>query len=153
MRVEPRSPIRVDLRSKTPAYLQIVEQVEGLVAAGALRPGDQLPTVRWLALEVRINFNTVARAYRILDEAGVISTQRGRGTYVVRRPAASQARRARWALLLSLGRDFVATATHLGFAPEEARAVFEKAIREWPMGRKPVVSPSGGHRKKAGGGD
>src|SRR3972149_9902095 len=95
MLVDARSPIRVDLRSKPPAYLQIVEQVRGLVAAGTLSSGDQLPTVRRLALEAHINFNTVARAYRVLDEAGVISTQHGRGTYVVARAGGAGARRSR----------------------------------------------------------
>jgi GntR family transcriptional regulator len=52
-----------------------------------LTPGDQLPTVRQLASELRVNFNTVARAYRMLDEAGLISTQQGRGTYILDQPA------------------------------------------------------------------
>jgi len=148
--VEARSPIRVDRRSKTPAYLQIVEQVQGLVAAGVLDPGDQLPTVRRLASEARINFNTVARAYRILDEAGVISTEHGRGTYVVRRLAASRARRARGAALESLARDFLAAAVRLGGTPEEARAVFEKTTRESAGGRRPGGSPSGSRERKGG---
>src|SRR3990172_12612975 len=78
-----RQRIRVDLRSKVPAYLQIVEQVRALTAAGMLRPGDQLPTIRDMAGEAHINFNTVARAYRVLDGAGGVSTQHGRGTYAV----------------------------------------------------------------------
>ena len=65
----------LDFRSEIPGYVQIVEQVQGLLAAGELKSGDQLPTVRQLASELRVNFNTIARAYRMLDEAGLISTQ------------------------------------------------------------------------------
>jgi len=74
--------IQVDFRSGQPLYLQIVEQVQRQIHDGQLHPGDQLPTVRQMAADLRVNFNTVARAYRLLDEAGLISTQLGRGTYV-----------------------------------------------------------------------
>lgn len=74
--------IRVDFRSPEPAYTQISQQIEALVRSGTLRPGDQLPTVRELAIDLRINFSTVARAYKLLDERRLISTQRGRGTYI-----------------------------------------------------------------------
>ncbi|MCE1254391.1 MAG: GntR family transcriptional regulator, partial [Anaerolineae bacterium] len=78
--------IKLDFRSDTPLYLQIVRQIENLVTVGDLKQGDQLPTVRELAVELRINFNTVARAYRVLDVNGLISTQRGRGTYIWEKP-------------------------------------------------------------------
>ena len=74
--------INLDFRSDEPLYLQIARQVEQLVSRGTLMPGNQLPTVRELATELRINFNTVSRSYRLLDEAGLISTQRGRGTFI-----------------------------------------------------------------------
>ena len=74
--------IRLDFRSNEPIYVQMVQQIEKLVKDGMLKPGDQLPTVRELAIDLRINFSTVARAYRILDEQKLISTQRGRGTYI-----------------------------------------------------------------------
>ncbi len=79
--------IQLDFRSGQPIYLQIVEQIRKLVAGGELKQGDQLPTVRQLATELRVNFNTVARAYRLLDEAGLISTQQGRGTYIWEAPS------------------------------------------------------------------
>lgn len=75
--------LKLDFRSGVPIYVQIVEQVQQLLVSGELKPGDQLPTVRQLASEIRVNFNTVARAYRMLDEAGLISTQQGRGTYIL----------------------------------------------------------------------
>jgi len=74
--------ISLDFRAEEPLYLQIVRQIEDLVKDGILKPGDQLPTVRSMAIDLRINFSTVARAYRILDEEQLISTQRGRGTYI-----------------------------------------------------------------------
>jgi GntR family transcriptional regulator len=74
--------LELDFRSGIPIYLQVVDRIKEMIANGRLKPGDQLPTVRALALELRVNFNTVARAYRILDENGIISTQQGRGTYI-----------------------------------------------------------------------
>jgi GntR family transcriptional regulator len=75
--------ILLDFGSNEPIYAQIVDQVQMQLTTGELRPGEQLPTVRQLASELRVNFNTIARAYRLLDEAGMISTQRGRGTYLL----------------------------------------------------------------------
>jgi GntR family transcriptional regulator len=77
--------ISLDFGSSDPIYAQIVNQVREQLTTGELKPGDQLPTVRQLASDLRVNFNTVARAYRLLDEAGQISTQRGRGTYLLER--------------------------------------------------------------------
>ena len=73
----------LDFRSGVPVYIQLVEQVQAHLSRGNLKSGDQLPTVRQMASELRVNFNTVARAYRMLDEAGLISTQQGRGTYML----------------------------------------------------------------------
>lgn len=78
--------LNLDFHSGIPIYLQIVEQIQQRVVSGELHPGDQLPTVRQLAAEIRVNFNTVARAYRMLDEARLISTQQGRGTYILEQP-------------------------------------------------------------------
>jgi GntR family transcriptional regulator len=75
--------VNLDFGSGVPIYIQIVDQVKALLFSGDLKPGDQLPTVRQLASELRVNFNTIARAYRLLDEARLISTQRGRGTYLL----------------------------------------------------------------------
>ena len=74
--------IRIDPESRVPLYAQIVEQIQAHIAAGQLTPGDQLPTIRQLAADLRINFNTVVRAYLELEREGLISTQRGRGTFV-----------------------------------------------------------------------
>jgi GntR family transcriptional regulator len=75
-------PFALDQRSGVPAYRQIIDQVLGGIAAGALHPGDQLPTVRQLAVDLAINPNTVVRAYRELEIRGVLETQQGTGTFL-----------------------------------------------------------------------
>ena len=72
----------LDQRSGVPAYRQIIDQVLGGIAAGTLRPGDQLPTVRQLAVDLAVNPNTVVRAYRELEIREVLSTQQGTGTFL-----------------------------------------------------------------------
>ncbi len=111
--------IKLDFRSSEPLYLQIARQVEQLVAAGYLQVGDQLPTVRELALELRINFNTVARAYRVLDEARLISTQRGRGTYIWEEPTEAMKQNLRQQTLEELARKFIQDSRELGYSEQE----------------------------------
>ena len=111
--------IQLDFRSGTPIYTQIVEQVKQRVLSGELKPGDQLPTVRALALELRVNFNTVARAYRLLDEAGIISTQQGRGTFILDVPPPERTDKLRQQALQALTRDYLNEALRLGCNPDE----------------------------------
>jgi GntR family transcriptional regulator len=118
--------IRLDFRSGTPIYTQIVEQVKQQLISGELMPGNQLPTVRALALELRINFNTVARAYRLLDEAGIISTQQGRGTYILEVPLPKQTDKLRGQALKALTRNYLSEAFRLGCTPDE----ISKALKE-----------------------
>lgn len=81
-RANGRVQFTLDQRSGVPAYRQIIDQVLGGIAAGTLRPGDQLPTVRQLAVDLAINPNTVVRAYRELEIREVLSTQQGTGTFL-----------------------------------------------------------------------
>ena len=74
------------MASGVPVYRQIIDQILGAIASGALSPGDQLPTVRQLAVELAINPNTVVRAYRELEIRGVLSTQQGVGTFITTLP-------------------------------------------------------------------
>src|SRR5271169_120996 len=74
--------LKLDLRSGVPVYRQIIDQVLGGIAAGKLRAGDQLPTVRQLAVDLAINPNTVVRAYRELEIREVLATQQGTGTFI-----------------------------------------------------------------------
>jgi len=75
--------LKLDFRNKVPLSDQVQDKMRRLIQGGSLHPGDQLPTVRELATQLKVNFNTIARAYRALDHEGLISTQQGRGTYVI----------------------------------------------------------------------
>jgi GntR family transcriptional regulator len=81
-----RAPIlRIDLASSLPVYEQIVNGIRALLVAGAFEQGDQLPTVRQLAVDLGVHHNTVAEAYRVLAEEGWLDLRRGRGANVVDR--------------------------------------------------------------------
>ncbi len=120
--------IVLDFRADEPLYLQIVHQIEQLVAQGELKQGDQLPTVRELATELRINFNTVGRAYRLLDEAHLISTQRGRGTYIWEEPTKEVVQNLRRKSLEELSRAYLLQVARLGYSPIEALDEMKKII-------------------------
>jgi GntR family transcriptional regulator len=122
--------LELDFRSGIPIYLQVVDRIKEMIADGQLKPGDQLPTVRALALEMRINFNTVARAYRILDEAGIISTQQGRGTYILDIPAPEVANAMRQTTLEALTDRYLADAIRLGFDPKDILTIMRKQITQ-----------------------
>ena len=74
--------IRIQLDAAVPLTEQLVTELRGAIARGELSPGDPLPSVRQLAGDLGINLNTVSRAYRLLEETGLVSTRRGRGTHV-----------------------------------------------------------------------
>jgi GntR family transcriptional regulator len=118
----------LDFRSRRPIYIQIVEQIRQRVSRGELKTGDQLPTVRQLAADLRVNFNTVARAYRLLDEAGLISTQHGRGTYVWETPSPEVAQHLRSQGLREMSEQFVREAVGLGYTPDEIAKEIEKEL-------------------------
>ena len=122
---------QLDFHSGLPIYTQIANQIQGRVANGILKPGDQLPTVRALALELRVNFNTVARAYRILDEVRVISTQQGRGTYINEKPPPTMTERLRRESLEGLVERFVSEAMRLGFSQTEIRQIVSEQLKSW----------------------
>ena len=121
----------LDFRSGLPIYLQIVSQVEQQVSGGTLKPGAQLPTVRALASELRINFNTVARAYRLLDDAGVISTQQGRGTFVLVKPPPEVEKRLREGTLEALARQYIGEAKRLNFSDAEMNQMLRDQLKSW----------------------
>ncbi|MBP1701004.1 MAG: GntR family transcriptional regulator [Chloroflexi bacterium] len=125
---------QLDFRSGQPIYLQIVDQIRQKVASGELKPGDQLPTVRQMATDLRVNFNTVARAYRILDESGLISTQQGRGTYIWDTPPGEVDEMLRQEALESLTRRFLHTAQRQGYTPVEVQAALDEQLTAWRRG-------------------
>ena len=121
----------LDFRSGIPIYIQVVEHFRHSVLRGDLKPGDQLPTVRSLALDLRVNFNTIARAYRLLDEAGIISTQQGRGTYILALPSVEVSNELRQKSLNSLVRQFLLGASRLGASPDEIQNSYQKQVDNW----------------------
>lgn len=84
--------LKLNFQSGRPLYRQIAAGVVSHLAAGELAPGDQLPPVRRMADQLGVNFNTVARAYRLLDDRGLISAQHGRGTFILKRLPADERR-------------------------------------------------------------
>jgi GntR family transcriptional regulator len=116
---QPRSfQFALDLRSGVPVYRQIIDQVTGGMAAGGLRAGDQLPTVRQLAVDLEINPNTVIRAYRELEIRGVLETHQGTGTFIgTQKLQPDDAERQR--RLNQLAGEFAARAGSSGFTLEE----------------------------------
>jgi GntR family transcriptional regulator len=108
------------MASGVPVYRQIIDQVTGGMAAGTLAPGDQLPTVRQVAVDLSINPNTVVRAYRELEIREVLETQQGTGTFISRKKIKQDEveRRRQLARIVS---DFVARAGAAGFTLEELR--------------------------------
>ena len=108
----------LDLHSGMPVYRQIIDQVRGAIASGALTAGEQLPTVRQLAVDLQVNPNTVVRAYRELEFGGLIETQQGTGTFI----SAQKMKRAdaeRERQLAQIVGDCVARAGAAGFTVDE----------------------------------
>lgn len=116
--------LNIDPDSSVPIYIQIEDGIHSLVAAGQIQPGEQLPTIRELAADIRVNLNTVARAYLELDREGVISTQRGRGTFVSGVPDQKQIERKRQKLLHSIIESALEEAHRLGYTAEEIKGAF-----------------------------
>ena len=129
--------LQIDFRSGLPIYTQIVNQVQSQVVTGLLKPGDQLPTVRALAEELRVNFNTIARAYRLLDEARIISTQQGRGTYITEIPPPNVTEKLRRESLEALTHRFISEAMRLDFSKAEINQMVKEQLKNWNAGIEP----------------
>ena len=128
--------LQIDFRSGLPIYIQIVNQVQAQIAGGILSPGDQLPTVRALAEELRVNFNTVARAYRILDEARIISTQQGRGTYITEIPPPKVKEKLRKEALEALTQRYISEAFRLEFSKDAITEILKEQLQSWNETKK-----------------
>jgi len=123
--------LQLDFRSGLPIYIQITNQIENQVVGGKLQPGDQLPTVRALASDLRVNFNTVARAYRMLDEARIISTQQGRGTYITEIPPPEVKEKLRNETLEALARKYIGEALRMEFSKSEIKQMISDQLKVW----------------------
>ena len=120
---------RLDLQSGVPVYRQIIDQVRTGMASGALTAGDQLPTVRQLAVDLAINPNTVARAYRELELGGLLETHQGTGSFIsaqkIRRPDAERERQ-----LAQIAGDCISRAGAMGFTVDDVIEELRKAASE-----------------------
>jgi len=123
--------IKLDFRSKIPIYVQIIDQIKHLIASGVLVLDDQLPTVRELADVLDVNFTTVARAYRLLDEEGLISTQHGRGTFILPLPSGQTNGAFRREDFERLTRHFLNEVARLGYGPDEVAEIIKDNIYLW----------------------
>jgi GntR family transcriptional regulator len=123
--------LNIDSNSSVPIYIQIEDSIHSLIAAGQMQPGEQLPTIRELAADIRVNLNTVARAYFELDRKGVISTQRGRGTFVSGVPDQKLLQKNRQRLLHSIIEAALEESHRLGYSAEEIQATFQEELKKW----------------------
>jgi GntR family transcriptional regulator len=123
---------QLDLHSGVPVYRQVIDQVRGGIASGQLAAGDQLPTVRQLAVDLAINPNTVVRAYRELELGGLLETHQGTGTFISTQKM-KQADAQRTRQLTQIVADCVSRAGAAGFTVdeliEELRGLSQEATR------------------------
>lgn len=108
----------IDQSSPMPIYAQLEQGIRGLIARGKLREGDQLPTVRQMAVELAINANTVAKVYAELESEGILATKRGVGTFITK-PDPKESARDRKRELAVLTEEYMTNSLTLGFSFEE----------------------------------
>jgi GntR family transcriptional regulator len=121
--------LSVDKDSSVPIYVQITDRVQALIAVGTLVPGDKLPSIRSVAEHLRVDYNTVAKAYTELDRAGVIRTARGVGTHVAGVLDEQAIQAARQAKLHSILGAVIHELLELGYTQGEITDVFGCCIK------------------------
>jgi GntR family transcriptional regulator len=110
---------QIDSNHPTPLYAQLDRSIRFAIVTGRMRIGEQLPTVRQLAVDLRINANTVAKVYAELERAGIVETRRGVGTFIRARPAEASSRRDRERELRDVADHFIAEAGTRGFTVDD----------------------------------
>jgi GntR family transcriptional regulator len=118
--------VTIDPRDRTPIYAQLERGLRAAIAAGRLAVGDQLPTVRQLAVDLRVNANTVARVYGELERAGVIETRRGVGSFISATPEQARSRREHDRRLRAFVTRMLADADAGGFTLDEVVEILEE---------------------------
>jgi len=124
----------IDYQTGVPVYLQLMQQVKSAVATGILRSGDQLPSVRAMAEELRVNRNTVARAWADLEAEGVIANRQGLGCFVTEKvtPLRKAVRNERLATALD---QVIVQAHHLQVSDQTLRTVLEERLEHFHHSR------------------
>ena len=125
----------LDPKSGVPYYKQVILQVEMAIADGRLTTGDQLPTVRSLAVDLKINPNTISRAYRELEIRGVVNTQQGTGTFISEKEIELSAVE-REKILASLTRDFIVKANSYGIDMDQVMEYLQEMRENEPLKTK-----------------
>jgi GntR family transcriptional regulator len=121
---------KLNPKSGVPVYRQIQDQVRYGIASGLLNPGEQLPTVRALAVELSVNPNTVIKAYSELEREGTLTTEQGSGTFVAAEPPATLSEEKRQAKLESLCLEFLGQAARYGFSSKEIIQAIESLTKQ-----------------------
>lgn len=121
----------VDPHGGSPIYLQLAEQIKRAIAIGALGSGERLPTVKALALDLKVNANTVARVYRELEQEGVIATAPGRGSFVRESGAVDATQRAAADTVTVAIDNAVREARSLGMSRTTVHTVADASIARW----------------------
>jgi GntR family transcriptional regulator len=134
---------RLDMRSGVPLYRQLIDQVQAGVATGSLLAGDQLPTVRQVAVDLEINPNTVMRAYREMEIRGILDTQQGTGTFVAQQSTERDADEHTRGLE-RLVDEFAARAGADGFNLEELLTALRDRLGDGKQGK--ALKPKGDKR-------
>jgi GntR family transcriptional regulator len=119
--------MKIETIDGVPIYLQIAREIKHSIAVGALRPGEQIPSVREIALHITVNPNTVAKAYRELEAQGIVETRRGTGTFVAKEGfALSQAEKRR--TVGGLIDRVLDEARHLRLDEDEVKRLFNEKL-------------------------
>jgi molybdate-binding protein/DNA-binding transcriptional regulator YhcF (GntR family) len=131
--------IRLDYHSATPLYQQIAEQLRQLIAADQVSPGDRLPSIRKLSQSLKVNPNTVARAYLELEQEQITTPRRGGGTIVASQGKARDMRGLRQKRLMeNVNEDIIRDLSH-GYSPEELEAAFYLSLERWREERQTIA--------------
>src|SRR5579871_6116881 len=120
----------LDPKSGVPIYRQIQDQIRYGIGSGRLRPGEQLPTVRALAVDLQVNPNTVIKAYSELEREGVLTSEQGSGTFVAPQPTVALSPADRQDKLRALCVEFLARAGRYGFGPDDVLQAIRKLKAE-----------------------
>jgi GntR family transcriptional regulator len=120
----------VDAKDATPLHAQLERSIRVAVASRRLKPGDQLPTVRQLAVALRINANTVAKVYSTLEREGAVETRRGVGTFITTRHDADRNQAARHAEIRAIATRALADAHARGFSAADLRRELQSISKE-----------------------
>ena len=128
--ISPAKLVSIDPRDRTPIYAQLERGLRAAIASGRVRPGDQLPTVRQLAVELQVNANTIARVYAELERAGVLETQRGVGSFIAASPAHARPPAEHAKRLRAFATRVLSDATADGFSIDEVMGAIRAYRKE-----------------------